>query len=277
MKNSRTAFTLVELLVVIGIIAVLVAILLPALAKARQAALGVQCMSNLRQCQAGFVQYAENNGGKAISWQTAGGHYNPWANFLNVPRDIGSNPLWDPADTSKLSGRNYVYVHAGVLRCPMNYFYPVETQQDKGSIISANPDLAYAAFNYPANTTYVFQTSGAFLNANFPPGYQQSIAYNIWNLHRVPDASSTIMLSDSFTDNPWGTYGTMYGAAKNNGYMGYNGGVQILHGQAQGRQGLANCAFFDGHVAALTADEIYRSPGRFAYFYDAQGMPFKLP
>src|SRR3954451_20028970 len=66
MRQKRKGFTLVELLVVIGIIALLISILMRALRKARDSAIRISCASNLRQWGIALTAYAAQNKGRLM-------------------------------------------------------------------------------------------------------------------------------------------------------------------------------------------------------------------
>ena len=101
-QRPRFGFTLVELLVVIGIIAVLIALLLPALNRARQQAKAVQCQSNLRSIGQGLLIYAGMNKGALPYgfWSGGGGASGTQWTLLLMQALTGRGGDWVDASVS---------------------------------------------------------------------------------------------------------------------------------------------------------------------------------
>ncbi len=97
--DNRNAFTLIELLVVIAIIAILAAMLLPAVAKSKTKANRIACVSDMKQAGVGIIMWAQDHEGK-FPWivkQNEGGTYGlpeAWQHFAALSNEVGSPKVY---------------------------------------------------------------------------------------------------------------------------------------------------------------------------------------
>ena len=134
--SRRHAFTLVELLVVIGIIALLVAILLPVLQKAKEAANAAICQSNQRQLAIGFITFAQDhkNALPGNFWDRANKDYEKSCWLLG---QSDGQYIHGPQEGTIFK---YVGKNRGVYRCPSL------AETFIGNRASSNGRFDYAAF-----------------------------------------------------------------------------------------------------------------------------------
>ncbi len=123
---QQHGFTLIELLVVIAIIAILAAMLLPSLARAKMKAQQISCLNNNKQLLIGWRMYAEDYGDMLLTCQDPAGRTGLAAslmkgrvNWVNGTLDFNSQGSWDPSiyiATSPIF--KYVGGNTKIFRCP---------------------------------------------------------------------------------------------------------------------------------------------------------------
>ncbi len=232
MKKFTHGFTLIELLVVIAIIAILAAMLMPALSKAREAARATTCVNNLKGVVAGMQFYGNDHNGLFVlryarncdNHDNRRLHY-PWADFLDCGKYL-------PEDSS-------------VFRCPSNskvpmrwtdanknyfYTYGVPVGSANGSDVTAEDQhCIYSArlLNWPKDDAKFLDTK------------------------RVKRAGTVCYALDNVSMNP----DVNYGVPAYQHYSHSMGGTAV----AARHSDRAGISFVDGHVGMMPPGEFFVS------------------
>ena len=236
-RNANRGFTLIELLVVIAIIAILAAMLLPALAKAKEKANRIACISNLKQWGLALNMYLDDNqqifpdlsianntpgapGGydqDNIHWSDlmifASGGYGMSAWFNALPPYVSQNALWQYASNPT----NFVNGH-NIFSCPSARFLPADNMDP----------LNRVAFSYGIN----FKGTNGVVPAGSP-----------FKATMVLHPSAFVFFSDVRANSGETPF---YGANPLNDLGAARGSLNHLSSRhAAG----ANLTFLDGHAA----------------------------
>jgi prepilin-type N-terminal cleavage/methylation domain-containing protein/prepilin-type processing-associated H-X9-DG protein len=268
LKSRRSkAFTLIELLVVIAIIAILAAMLLPALASAKQSANMAKCMSNERQLGLAFSLYLGDNSDiypagacdasdtSQYSWDTSihgyiGGNASLSqavlasgavdqtlvSQILRCPSDIGQDTFWTTTDLT-VGRRTYA----------MNY---TSTEFNP-------PTLGKDSLPPPIDGLGVWWSASTSATVAGAPGYKSSVLFSPANLINVVEQPS----GDNTCGNCWPA--VSIAPASSDGGQG-DGECYQIDVNDLNNQGLAlyklqanhfNYLFFDSHVSTLNIQQ----------------------
>lgn len=221
-KPSEGGFTLIELLVVIAIIAILSAMLLPALGKAKASAKRADCQSNLRQLGIAALLYWDDNAGKCF--KLSDGNTNSgtlwWFGWLNNSQPEGQRPF------DLTTGKLFPYLNGSDVRlCPsLDAFNPQFKLKANNVVFSYGYNQKLSPYSGPLNISQIRSVSDTALFADAAQA----------NDFQAPASPSHPMIEEWY----------YLDAATNFASASYYAHGHFRHAER------ANITFADGHVAA---------------------------
>jgi prepilin-type N-terminal cleavage/methylation domain-containing protein/prepilin-type processing-associated H-X9-DG protein len=295
-RPGRAAgFTLVELLVVIGIIAILIAILLPSLQSARRQAAMVQCQSNMRQIAMGLIMYIDANKGKhppaTISDRPShnsveGGFW--WPQALVRGGYVKAPSVYHAPNSST---SNKLFNKSNVFRCPEGveeeftvslataHEYPTALGNNRYTIAN---DGAAAREGLGIPSWYMLNARTHTSGLNWWPNGRRMTPFTSFlsgatdadlplprhQRHRglIKKSSEMIMVVEA-SNNNWHDQtnpGKKDGVTLTGDSRCYLRRLGARHGKktADGLNAGTNFAFFDGHVALFPSKDFQIEPGK---------------
>ena len=226
-STQQNSFTLIELLVVIAIIAILAALLLPALVSAREKGRQAVCISNLHQIGMAFRAYGDDNNGYWPPPNSGG--------TLTVPYGTGSYPFpkfwnWLIPYVPDLTTKNSTMWHCPTDRTALNSGSYGENNNAVGSLQCNN------VFNNPID---IGNSSSSFYRPEGNCGSTLSSPVSVMHVIESANDPRPYYASTIKTYSPYPTT---------------SGDVIVRH------NGAANILFFDGHTGSASLSSLTNNP-----------------
>ena len=238
-------FTLVELLIVIGIIAILMSIMLPAVGRGRSVALQTNCVSNMRQSAAALGIYADSSDGWICTY---GPDYTGWFRQNGIPQTLSfvMPPASDPIRPS---------AYRSLTMCPsggddhINWY---------GNIAFGAPHFAFTPRDY--------DEVGSEIIVNDVEQYVR--------IYGIPSASSYVMLADS----AYTKYSTEENVTPGVQCILFvrrdESSLPICAAICERHNGVANLAFGDAHISTSADKAALLSMSKIGAYTDVSGSEF---